>query len=151
MQFPRAGGVDKMTNNGANADANVLANAVIGAAIEVHRLLGPGFLESVYEEALCHELTLRRIPFERQPTITVMYKGHSVGGGRMDLCVGGTLVVELKSVEALAPVHTAQLLSYMRAGNYQLGLLLNFNVKLLKEGGIKRLIYGAKPVSNPNP
>jgi GxxExxY protein len=138
-----------MNNSIATVDINVLANSVIGAAIEVHRMLGPGFLESVYEEALCHELTLRRIPFERQASISVAYKGHTVGEGRMDLRVGGKLVVELKSVDALAPVHTAQVLSYMRAGDYQLGLLLNFNVKLLKEGGIKRLIYGAKPTDNP--
>jgi GxxExxY protein len=140
-----------MSNAVTSVDINVLANAVIGAAIEVHRMLGPGFLESVYEEAFCHELTLRRIPFERQASISVTYKGHTVGEGRIDLRVGGKLVVELKSVDTLAPVHTAQLLSYMRAGNYQIGLLFNFNVKLLKEGGIKRLIYGPRPADNPTP
>ena len=110
-----------MDNTLESVDINVLTNAVIGAAIEVHRMLGPGFLDSVYEEALCHELTLRRIPFERQASISVTYKGRTVGEGRMDLRVGGQLVVELKSVDTLAPVHTAQLLSYMRAGNIRSG------------------------------
>ena len=140
-----------MHNTEASVDIDDLAGAVIGAAIEVHRTLGPGFLESVYEEALCYELELREIPFQRQPPISVTYKGRSVGEGRMDLLVDKKLVVELKSVDALAPLHTAQLLSYLRAGNYRAGLLFNFNVKLLKEGGIKRLLHGPKPTSDPTP
>jgi GxxExxY protein len=140
-----------MHNSDASADIDELASAVIGAAIEVHRMLGPGFLESVYEESLCYELKLRGIPFQRQSTVNVIYKGHSVGDGRMDLLVDTKLVVELKSVDVLAPVHTAQLLSYLRAGNYQVGLLFNFNVKLLKEGGIKRLMYGPRHASELTP
>ena len=140
-----------MHNTEASVEIDGLAGAVIGAAIEVHRTLGPGFLESIYEEALCYELELREIPFQRQPPISVTYKGRSVGEGRMDLLVDTKLVVELKSVDALAPLHTAQLLSYLRAGNYQAGLLFNFNVKLLKEGGIKRLIYGPRSASDPTP
>src|SRR5690242_19807437 len=118
-----------MHNTEASVDIDDLAGAVIGVAIEVHRTLGLGFLESVYEEALCHELELREIPFQRQPPISVTYKGRSVGEGRMDLLVDKKLVVELKSVDALAPLHTAQRLSYLRAGNYRAGLLFNFNVK----------------------
>jgi len=116
-----------------------LAHVVIGAAIEVHRLLGPGFLESVYEEALCMELNLRKVPFVRQPGISVPYKDSIVGEGRLDLLVEGILVVELKAVEALAPIHTAQVISYLRATGHKLGLLINFNVPIVKEG-IKRII-----------
>jgi len=116
-----------------------LARAVIDAAIEVHRMPGPGYLESVYEEALCIELSLRGIPFLRQVLVAVDYKGHPVGESRLDLLVGGTLVVELKAVDALGPVHSAQMFSYLRATGHHLGLLINFNVPLLKEG-IRRIV-----------
>ncbi len=116
-----------------------LARDVIGAAIEVHRSLGPGFLESVYEEALCVELRLRGIPFARQVVIAVGYKGQAVGESRLDLLVGGSLVVELKTVEALLPIHSAQVLSYLKATSDRLALLIIFNVPLLKNG-IKRII-----------
>ncbi|MBN1966572.1 MAG: GxxExxY protein [Anaerolineae bacterium] len=116
-----------------------LAHAVIGAAIEVHKALGPGFLESVYEEALCVELRLRHIPFSQQPIVNVDYKGHPVGEGRLDILVDDALVVELKAVEALAPIHTAQVLSYLQATGHQLGLLINFNVPMLKRG-IQRIV-----------
>ena len=116
-----------------------LAHAVIGAAIEVHKTLGPGFLESMYEEALCMELKMRGIAYERQPTITVHYKGCPVGETRLDLLVGGALIVELKAVSELAPVHTAQVISYLKATGKKLGLLINFNVPVLKDG-IKRVI-----------
>lgn len=115
------------------------ATVVVDAALEVHRLLGPGFLESVYEEALCAELRSRGIPFERQKTFAVDYKGEKIGEGRMDLEVAGCLVLEIKAVEKLAPVHTAQVLSYLKATGYRLALLINFNVALLKEG-IKRVV-----------
>jgi GxxExxY protein len=118
---------------------NQLAHAVIGAAIEVHRLLGPGYAESVYEEALCVEFHLRSIPYERQKFVHIGYKGTRVGETRLDILVGGLLVVELKSVDALAPVHTAQIISYLRATSNKLGLLINFNVPVLKEG-IKRIV-----------
>jgi GxxExxY protein len=117
-----------------------LANRVIGAAIEVHRELGAGFMESIYEEALCVELELRGIPFVRQAPMNVMFKSHSVGTGRIDILVGGVLVVELKAVELLAPIHKAQVRSYLKATGCKLGLLLNFNSVLLKDGAIKRII-----------
>jgi len=115
------------------------ANKVIGAAIEVHRHLGPGYLESVYEEAMAVELTLRGIPFTRQSVFGVDYKGHAVGMGRLDLLVDGCLPVELKAAEALVPIHTAQALSYLKATKHRLVLLINFNVPVLKDG-IKRVI-----------
>ena len=118
---------------------NQLAHAVIQAAIEVHRLLGPGYMESVYEQALCLELELRKIPYERQKLVHVSYKGNCVGETRLDILVGELLVVELKSVTELAPVHTAQVISYLKATSNKLGLLINFNVAVLKDG-IKRII-----------
>ncbi len=120
-------------------DVDELAHTVIGAAIEVHRVLGPGYLENVYEEALAVELRLRNIPYERQKGLAVDYKGHAVGEGRLDLLVGGRLLVELKAVEALAPIHTAQVISYLKVLRLPLGLLINFNVSVLK-GGLKRVV-----------
>ena len=111
-----------------------LTHAVIGAAIEVHRTLGPGFLESVYEASLAVEFELRAIQYERQRLIPLTYKGHSVGEGRLDFLVAEQLVVELKAVEALAPIHKAQLLSYLKLSGKKIGLLINFNVELLKHG-----------------
>ena len=113
---------------------DALANAVIGAAIEVHRMLGPGYLEGVYEESLAIELGLRGIPFERQKSVAAHYKGRPVGEGRLDMLVGGRLVVELKAVDALAPIHTAQVMSYLKTTGLLLGLLINFHVPLLKRG-----------------
>src|SRR3954447_2509422 len=103
--------------------ADPWSRLVIGAAIAVHRTLGPGFLESVYEEALCIELQERGIPFVQQSPAAVLYKGRLVGEGRLDLLVGDALIVELKAVEALAPVHTAQLISYLKSTGCHLGLL----------------------------
>ncbi|MBI2760193.1 MAG: GxxExxY protein [Chloroflexi bacterium] len=120
-------------------EVDQLAHAVIGAAVEVHRRLGPGFLESVYEEALCVELQLQGIPYVRQPTVAVQYKGRLVGEGRLDLLVAGSLVVELKAVEGLLPIHQAQVLSYLKATGHQLALLINFNEMALKYG-IRRII-----------
>jgi len=114
------------------------ASKVIGAAIEVHRQLGPGYLESVYEEAMAVELTLRGIPFARQVVFALDYKGHKVGEGRMDYLVDGCLVVELKAVETFAPIHTAQAISYLKATKHRLALLINFSVPVLKDG-IKRI------------
>lgn len=125
-----------------NQEQDRLAHAVIGAAIEVHRALGPGFLESVYEEALCVELELRRIPYTRQHTIALNYKGHRVGEGRLDLLVADQLVVELKAVESLLPIHHAQLMSYLKGLRLPLGLLINFNVPVLKTG-IKRIVLSS--------
>lgn len=122
-----------------DAKLDKLARAVIGAAIEVHKVLGPGYLESMYEAALCTELEFREISFVNQHPITVLYKGRYVGDGRIDLLVENRLSVELKAVEALLPVHAAQVMSYLKALQLQLGLLINFNVSVLKQG-IKRII-----------
>ena len=116
-----------------------LAHQVIGAAIEVHRQLGPGLLEGVYEKALCIEFELRGIPFRSQSGVEITYKGRPVGKGKLDLLVGGRLIVELKAVEKLAPIHSAQMISYLRMTKRVLGLLINFNVPVLKEG-IKRVV-----------
>jgi GxxExxY protein len=118
-----------------------LARAVIGAAIEVHRQLGPGFLESVYEEALCVELEDRQIPFERQKEISVLYKNRRIGQQRIDLLIGKSLIVELKAIEVLAEIHRAQVISYLKATHLTLGLLINFNVPVLKDG-IQRIVSG---------
>ncbi len=118
------------------------ANAVIGAAIEVHRHLGPGFLESVYEEALSVEFGLRSIRFEKQKSVEVQYKGHSVGHSRVDLWVDDRLIVELKAVDTILPIHHAQLISYLKAMALPLGLIINFNVKLLKNG-VQRIVLSA--------
>ena len=121
---------------------NALSNQVIGAAIEVHRTLGPGLLESAYEECLCHEFGLRHIPFEAQKTLPVQYKGRLLSSGyRLDLLVDHLIIIELKAIEQFEPVHEAQLLTYLRLSNLWLGLLINFNVTVLKSG-IKRLVNG---------
>lgn len=113
---------------------------VIGAAMEVHRALGPGLLESAYEECLCHELLLREIPFRRQILLPVEYKGVQLERCyRVDVVVWSMLVLELKCVSVLEPVHLAQLLTYMKLGGWRLGLLINFNVPVLKDG-IRRMI-----------
>jgi GxxExxY protein len=112
-----------------------VTRSVIGAAIEVHRQLGPGLLESAYEQCLAHELQLRQVPFEREVMIPLEYKGMKLGCGyRVDLVVAGCVAVELKTVTLIEPVHEAQLLTYMRLGGWQVGLLINFNVRLLKNG-----------------
>jgi GxxExxY protein len=121
-------------------DLNALSNEVIGAAIEVHRSLGPGLLESVYEVCLAHELTLRNVPFERQKEFSIGYKGVALDAGyRLDLLVEKRLILELKSCEAILPIHEAQLLTYLRLSGLHLGLIVNFNVPLLKDG-IKRIV-----------
>ena len=117
-----------------------LTEQIIGAAIEVHRALGLGLLESVYQECLCRELTLRRIPFVRQRTLPIEYKGLRLDCNyRIDVLVDAKVVVEIKSVATIEPVHNAQLLTYMRLGGWHIGLLLNFNVPALHHG-IRRLV-----------
>lgn len=108
--------------------------AIIGAAIEVHRHLGPGLLESVYEEALCRELELREIRFERQKEVDVVYKDIVIKNQRLDLLVDGQIVVELKSTEANHPIYKAQIMSYLKATGLQRGLILNFGRKTMMEG-----------------
>ena len=120
-----------------NQALDELARKVIGAAIEVHRHLGAGYLEGMYEEALCWELAELKIGFEWQKEIGVAYKC------RRDLLVGGGLVVELKAVEELAAIHRAQVISYLKAAGLQLGRLINFNVPVLKDGG-QRVVYTGK-------
>ena len=122
-----------------DAETDRLAQEVIGAAIEVHRALGPGFLESLYEQAMSIELGLRGIAYQRQVPVAVNYKGHSIGESRLDLLVEGKLIVELKAVDQFAPIHTAQVMSYLKATGHQLGLLINFNVVRLKDG-VKRVV-----------
>ena len=118
---------------------DALAKAAIGAAIEVHSLPGAGFLESVYEQALAVELGLRGIPFQRQHPIALTYKNEPVGEARLDFLIGGKLVIELKAVDAIHPIHHAQFLNYLKATGLQLGLLMNFNVEQMKDG-IKRIV-----------
>jgi len=117
-----------------------LTERIIGCAIEVHRELGPGLLESMYEEALAMELEAAGIPFLRQVEIPVLYKGRELPGKyRLDLLVSSLVVVELKCVEMLLPVHEAQLLTYLKLGDWRTGLLLNFNTALLRDG-IRRMV-----------
>jgi GxxExxY protein len=114
---------------------NQVTGAVIGAAMEVHRRLGPGLLESAYQECLCREFSVRQISFEREKPLPVEYKGTRLECGyRLDMLVADAVVVEVKSVESLAPVHEAQLLTYLRLGGWKVGLLINFNVPILKQG-----------------
>ena len=121
-----------------------LSEQVIGLAIEVHRFLGPGLLESVYEACLCHELHINKIPFNRQVSVPVVYKGVKLDCGyRLDLVVRDALVVELKTLERILPVHQAQLLTYLKLSGFQNGLILNFHVPVLKNG-IKRLTIASQ-------
>jgi len=115
-----------------------LTEQIIGAAIEVHIHLGPGLLESIYEEALCYEFSLRNIPFERQVTVDVVYKSKQIKGQRIDILVAGEVVVELKSVSKLQDVFIAQTLSYLKSTRLRRGLLINFGEKRLVDG-IKRI------------
>ena len=123
-----------------SAWANECSNRVIGAAIAVHRQLGPGFLETTYEEALAIELSAREIAFERQHTIVVRYNDVPIGEHRIDLLVEEVLVVELKAVAELHPIHFSQTRAYLAATRLDLGLLINFNVPLLRDG-LKRVVW----------
>jgi GxxExxY protein len=129
-------------------DVNELSKAVIGCAIEVHRALGPGLLESTYEICLCHELNLRVIPFERQKPIPVAYKGVKLDCGyRADLIVDRRLLVEIKAIDQTSTIHDAQLLSYLKLSGVNVGLLINFNVRMLKEGVRRKVLGPAEEVS----
>lgn len=120
-------------------ELNDLADRTIGAAIEVHRELGPGFLERTYEIALIHELHLCGLGVAQQVEVMVRYKGVELPSHRLDLVVESQIVLELKAVESVAAVHLAQMVSYLRAGHYPLGLLLNFNAPVLKDGIYRRM------------
>jgi len=116
-------------------DVNNITENIIGASIEVHKALGPGLLESVYEECLCHELRLNHLNFCRQKKLPLVYKGIQLDCGyRIDLLVEQQVVVELKTIDRLSPIHDAQLLTYMKLTNSRVGLLVNFNVSVLKNG-----------------
>ena len=125
--------------HGAPEDTDELSEAVIGAAIEVHREVGPGLTEDMYENALAHEFDLRGIRYERQFEVPVTYKGKPIGKTRLDFLVEGRLIVELKACERLNEVHRAQCICYLRATGHRVALLINFNVPVLKDG-IKRVI-----------
>ena len=122
--------------------ANRITGEIIGAAIEVHKVLGPGLLESAYEECLCHELGIRGVAFKRQVPLPMEYKGLKLDCGyRLDLVVEDQIIVELKSVNKIDPIHEAQLLTYLRLKRARLGLIINFNVVLLKDG-VRRIVNG---------
>ncbi len=120
---------------------NRITELIIGAAIEVHKAIGPGLLESAYEECLCRELCLSNLPFERQHSLPIEYKGVLLDCGyRLDLLVGKKVVVEIKAIDKLLPIHEAQLLTYLKLGGWKAGLLINFNESLLKNGIRRRVL-----------
>ncbi|MDE2952742.1 MAG: GxxExxY protein [Chloroflexota bacterium] len=128
-----------MTEHEKSSDGKPISYKIIGAAIEVHRTLGAGLLESVYEDALCIELDLQNIKYERQKLIELEYKGRRISNLVPDLIVENSVIVELKSVQTLEQIHTAQVLTYLKLTNLRTGLLINFNVTVLKDG-IKRIV-----------
>ena len=118
-----------------NIEFSELSNKVIGCAIEVHKSLGPGLLESAYQQCLCHELKLNQINFQQEKPLPVNYKGCQLDCGyRIDILIENEIILELKSIERLQPIHEAQILSYMKLANIKQGFLINFNVTLLKDG-----------------
>ena len=119
-------------------DINKLSSEIIGAAIEVHKNLGPGLLESAYEQCLCHELNLRGLLFESQKPLPVEYKGERLDCGyRLDIVVDNAIILELKACEAIIPIHKAQLLTYLKLSSLHLGLILNFNVPVMRDGIVR--------------
>ena len=120
-------------------EAERWGKALLDAAFAVHTILGPGFVERIYEDALCYELTLRHVPFERQKGILVPYKDLRIEGQRIDLLIGGLVIAELKAVSEVHLVHQAQLMSYLKATGLRLGFIINFNVPHLKDG-IRRIV-----------
>ena len=135
-----------MSGNGSGTAPKLIFEAlteqIIGAAIEVHKALGPGLLESVYEECLCHELHLRGLKFQRQVTVPVLYKGVALDCGyRLDLIVEDRVILELKSIDRVLPIHEAQLLTYLKLLDKPVGFILNFNVPVLRRGGIIRKVF----------
>ena len=119
-------------------EINKLSSRIIGAAIEVHKALGPGLLESAYDECNCHELSLGGLSLERQKPLAVQYKGINLDCGyRLDVVVEDAIILELKSCEKIEPIHKAQLLTYLKLSSIKLGLLLNFNVTLMREGIVR--------------
>jgi len=130
----------KTQREAISEELNALSRKVVDAAFQVHKNLGPGLLESVYEACLCHELKKREIPFQKQASLPIIYDGLEIEAGlRIDLWIDKKLIVELKAVEHLHDVHQAQLMTYMKLTNTRLGLLINFNVPVIKQG-IKRIV-----------
>jgi len=132
---------DTKTQREAISNAlNELARQVVDAAFHIHKVLGPGLLESVYEACLCHELTKRGVSFQKQVVLPIVYDGLEIETGlRIDLWIENKLIVELKAIESLHEIHTAQIMTYMKLTETRLGLLINFNVPVIKDG-IKRII-----------
>lgn len=128
-----------MTEDREIKELNEITKKIIGCCIEVHKHLGPGLLESIYESALCVEFDLNNIIYQKQLTIPVEYKNHNIGETRLDLLVEEEIIVELKATDNLSQIYNAQLLSYLKMANKKLGLLINFNSAPLKDG-IKRII-----------
>jgi GxxExxY protein len=122
------------------AEVEKLGRRAMGCGIAVHRALGPGYKEPIYLELLCLELASRGVPFEREKTIKVFYREHEVGTHRLDLLIGGVVIVERKAAECVTNVHRRQVISYLRAANLRLGFVFNFNVDVLTESGIKRVV-----------
>ena len=119
-----------------------LTEQIIGAAIEVHKAIGPGLLESVYQECMCHELSLRKLHFQREVKVPVIYKGVALDCGyRLDMIVEDTVILELKSADRIIPVHEAQLLTYLKLLDKPVGFIINFNVPILRGGGIVRKVF----------
>jgi GxxExxY protein len=130
-----------MVEVAGSSSINATTQSIIGACIEVHRHLGPGLLESAYEACVCRELSNRLVPFERQRPLPIEYKGELLECGyRLDIVVDGRIIVELKAVEKLLPIHEAQMMTYLKLTGLRLGLLINFNVPILKQG-IKRMAH----------
>jgi GxxExxY protein len=122
-------------------DINKVTETIIGASIEVHKALGPGLLESAYEECLCHELSLKSLQYDRQRKLPLTYKGVQLDCGyRIDLFVEERVIVELKTIDKLSPIHDAQLLTYMKLANSSVGLLINFNVPVLRNGVRRKVL-----------
>ena len=140
-QYEKTHHGDTETRSSIGLRDEQLTGRIISAAIEVHRQLGPGLLESIYEEAFCEELRLRNIPFLCQVEVPVHYRGRELKANYViDLIVAGTVLLELKAVERLLPVHTAQLLTYMKLTQKRVGLLINFDVPVLHRGIIRRVL-----------
>jgi GxxExxY protein len=132
---------DTKARRGSRLLSEALTEGIIGAAIEVHRQLGPGLLESVYEDCMCEELRLRDIPFKAQVELPIVYKGRITGGMyRIDLIVADEILVELKAVERLLNVHEAQLFTYLKLTGKHVGLIINFNVSILHRGIMRRVL-----------
>ena len=133
------GGNVLRNHTGFAAETELLVEKILACALAVHRELGPGFLESIYQRALCLELEAQGLPFEREKPLVVMYRGQGIPGQRVDLLAGGVVIVEVKAVTALEPVHLAQVLSYLKTTGLRVGLLLNFREALLRNG-IRRVV-----------